>query len=119
MFLDSNVIIDHFSGRDNLLEHVPDLTLSISRIVYIELLSYAEYTPEDRIALRDLIEETFEIIDVDSIIADHAIELRVQSGLKLPDAIIVATAIVQGERLYTRDKEIGKKYPLVTWNGED
>lgn len=57
--------------------------------------------------LNDLAINGFKIAPVTFEIADLAAQLRAKSGGKLPDALIVATAISQGANvLYSQDKDL-------------
>ena len=48
------------------------------------------------------------ILDIDVFIKQKAIEIRQQHKIKLPDAIVAATAIQKGLSLVTADKEFQK-----------
>ena len=48
------------------------------------------------------------ILDMDVLIKQKAIEIRQQYKVKLPDAIVAATAIQKGLSLVTADKEFQK-----------
>jgi len=52
-----------------------------------------------------------EIIDVSISIATKAAELRASSKIKLPDALIAATAIEKGLTLLTFDEKLAKRVP--------
>jgi predicted nucleic acid-binding protein len=92
--LDSNVII--FASKslidvDKLLQKYDEFCVSI--ITYMEVYGY-EF---DNLEEKELIDELFgiiEIIDVDRTIADYTIGYRKNKTkkIKLPDAIILATA---------------------------
>ena len=54
--------------------------------------------------------QNFSIIDLNTLIADQAAYVRSKTGMKLPDAIIVATAMVEkANRIITNDKDSFKK----------
>jgi len=71
---------------------------TISFVSYIEFLGYKHVTKsmEEFIALANVIEINKNIIDV-------TIALRKSHRIKLPDAIIAATAIVNDRQLVTRN----------------
>jgi len=79
-----------------------------SAIIEAELFSFYELTEEQKVKIRSIL-DLGEIIDVDSEIALKAAELRAlskkyyQRNLKLPDAIIAATAFVYSSILVTRN----------------
>jgi predicted nucleic acid-binding protein len=74
----------------------------ISSIVKIELLSYPELTEEEDVAIRDLLSQ-FEKVPLMSEIEEIAISLKRQRRIKLPDAILAATAIHVAAYLVTRN----------------
>jgi predicted nucleic acid-binding protein len=58
--------------------------------------------------------ETFEVIAIDKIIATQAIPLRQKHKIKLPDALILATAESVNALLISRDaKAFGKEIPIL------
>ncbi len=71
---------------------------TISFVSYIEFLGYkyATKSMEEFIALAN-------VIEIDKAIIDATIELRKSRRIKLPDAIIAATAIVSDRKLVTRN----------------
>ncbi len=101
--LDTNVIID-FSALKlpekayNQLSAIIDSFPQISIINKIELLSISE-VPEQILAFVD---EAI-VIKLDDDIVSKTIEVRRKYKLKLPDAVIAATAIVMKLQLITRN----------------
>ena len=85
----------------------------ISTISLAEILT-GFYLKEDedgaaktKTLLEDLTIDSFEIIPVTAEIADLAARLRAKRGGRLPDAIVVATAISQkAELIYSQDEEL-------------
>lgn len=71
----------------------------ISHVTWIEVVARA--TAEDEVFLRKFL-STFEILRLTDEIAEEAFLLRRQRRLKLPDAIILGTAIHRGVVLVTR-----------------
>jgi predicted nucleic acid-binding protein len=54
--------------------------------------------------------QNFSIIDLNTLIADQAAYGRSKTGMKLPDAIIAATAMIEkADRIITNDKDSFKK----------
>jgi predicted nucleic acid-binding protein len=102
--LDTNILIDCLKGYGaaaNCVRQQSDRVISV--ITQIELLAGAQPSTEQ--ALRDFL-AGFEIIHTDAKIAELASQIRRQSGLKLPDALILATAACQRRTLLTRDQRI-------------
>jgi len=101
--LDTNVVLD-FMGRklpENskiLLSKIIDDQINISAINKMELLGFKD-TEQNLIAFVDF----SEIYHIDDEIIDKTIELRKKYKIKLPDAIIAATAIVKNFILISHD----------------
>lgn len=96
------IIIDHLNGipaATEELERYDEPAMSI--IAWMEVL--AGVASEDERAAADAAMLGIEVIDVDRAIADLALPIRRQHRLKLPDAIILATARHLGCTLITRN----------------
>lgn len=100
--LDTNVVIDALAGhpeaRDEILGEVD---CRISRISWIEVLVGCRSLQEEESARRLM--ATLTVIDVTGVIADEAVGIRRNSRLKLPDAIVLATARAARCQLVTRN----------------
>jgi predicted nucleic acid-binding protein len=98
---DTNIVIDALNGvakadaEYSRYEHV-----LISRVTWMEVLIGAE---GDDSELRDFLETHFEIISLDMEVAEAAVQLRRAHHIRLPDAIIWATAKVNDSVLVTRN----------------
>ncbi len=98
---DTNIVIDALNGvSDADAEYSRYERVLISRITWMEVLIGAD---GDDAELRDFLETHFEIISLDLAIAETAIQLRREHRLRLPDAIIWATARVNDAVLVTRN----------------
>lgn len=101
VLFDTNILIDHFNNvpqaRDEILRHSQS---SISVITWIEAMAGA---PPDREEITRSGLSDFSIIELNDRIADMAFQLRRTYRLKLPDAVIWASAKVHGLTLVTRD----------------
>jgi len=85
--------------------------LRISVVTYSESLVYP-FEKNNYPAMSDGIKKLVdEIIDVSISIATKAAELRASSKIKLPDALIAATAIENGLTLLTFDEKLAKRVP--------
>lgn len=109
--IDTNVLID--AQMNNLPEagmkfmaEIIDKEFTVSFITYIEFLRYKDVTKEteDFIALANVLEINKEIIQT-------CINLRKSKVIKLPDAIIAATALVSDLTLTTRNISDFKNIP--------
>ena len=99
--LDTNVIIRFLDGT---LRALPPDDRFVSVITEMELLAFPGLTPGGEEEIRNFL-NTVTIIPLADAIKDEAIRIR-RFGtprLKLPDAIIMATAVVGGKTLVTGD----------------
>lgn len=79
----------------------------VSVITEIELLSYTKITDSEDVMVRDMLNQ-FEILELTTNIKERTISIRKRLKLKLPDSIIVASAIEAGAILVTSDKQLLK-----------
>jgi predicted nucleic acid-binding protein len=99
---DTNILIDLLKGREEANNEVGRYSrLAISRISWIEVLTGAG-SSEDQHRVENLL-GYFEMIELDEPVAREAISLRQQHRIRLPDAIIWATARLRDSLLVTRD----------------
>jgi len=101
--IDSSLIINLFNGEEKILSLIEGRNLFVSVISEIEVLSFAGLKQQERQILRDFLDECF-VVDLDPHIKDLTISIRSKSKMKLPDAIIAATAIYFDLPLFTMDK---------------
>jgi len=111
--LDTNAVLYFMAGR--LVEPLPQANLYISVITEIELLSYPMLKPEDEKQIRQLFNNVT-IIDLNNSIKESAIYFRRNYRLKLPDALIIATAHFLNARLFTNDIKLLniKEIPVIS-----
>jgi len=110
---DTNILIDYLNGVSAAREEFQRFQLrQISVITYIEVMVGAENSEEE--SLLDAFLATFEIIGVTTEIAKETISLRKRFRLKIPDAIVYATARVHGCLLVSRNtKDFQSAWPDV------
>ena len=98
---DTNIVIDALNGISEAdAEYSRYERVLISRITWMEVLVGAQ---GDDSQLRDFLETHFEIIPLDLAVAESAVQVRRAYRLRLPDAIIWATAQVNDAVLVTRN----------------
>ncbi|MCK9372271.1 MAG: type II toxin-antitoxin system VapC family toxin [Sulfuricurvum sp.] len=100
--LDSNTLIYLSKGLLDIDSLNDDEHYGVSVITYMEVLGYTFTSKEEEEIITKLF-LLFEIIYIDEEIVKKVIDIRKQYPIKLPDAIICATAIQQNAVLYTND----------------
>jgi predicted nucleic acid-binding protein len=99
--LDTNAIIYLVNGR--LASPLPEGKYSISIITEIELLSFSGLSDEEEQRIRDFL-HLLDRVPLSDTVRDQAIRLRRRNRMKLPDAIIAASALTQQAILLTNDQ---------------
>ncbi len=115
--LDTNIIIYFLQGRlttnsSLLLNLLIDGNNKISFVTKIELLSHDEPDPEE--AANRFLSNSI-VFGVDESIIAKTILIRKENKIKLPDAIIAATAIVNNLTLITRNEKDFKNISGLRW----
>ena len=105
---DTNVWIDAIAGRlpaDTFLKFVVQAEwVGYSAITRLELFGFPDLTKPEEEKLAKLLKHFVEV-GVDSSTVDKAITIRKATRIKVPDAIIAATAIITECSLVTRNTE--------------
>ena len=105
--LDTNILIYHFADtipkkEVNKIEEIFRTSFNISILTKIEFLGWEKHTEEGFEKAREFISfaNVFSLTDE---IVDLTIDIRRQSKIKLPDAVIAATALNNNLILVTRN----------------
>ena len=110
--IDTNILIYHTEGSqvtiDLLSNLITEHCFNISILTKIEFLGWDKHTPEGFKKCKKLI-ELANIYSLDEEIANKAIELRMQRKIKLADAVIAATALLNKLILATRNVDDFKR----------
>jgi len=121
--LDSNVIIGYLAGQIpssgmKIVSEIVSNRPNISVISQIEVLRFND-TPENEAVLREFINMS-KVYPLSNNVVEHTIKLCKQIKIKLPDAIIAATALLEDFTLVTRNVNDFKKIPeLIILNPWD
>jgi hypothetical protein len=115
---DTNIVIYYLQQQfpalseaymDGLVEqHIP----VISAITEIELLSWKSASSQDISVIGNFIRDT-RVIELDPDVKIKTADIRKVHGLKMPDAIIAASALVHNLTLLTRNVSDFKKIPQI------
>ena len=108
--LDTNIVIGllkEFKPAINLVEEVGVVLekSAVSQITRMELLGHPKITLDDEL-LRQLFLKECQVLLIDEQIEEKATQLRRSGLLKLPDAIVAATAVGNNLRLLTLNKKL-------------
>lgn len=108
--IDTNVILYILAGDKGLSTMLKGKEVVASSMVRMKALVYHGKDP----AYLDQVNTFLDRCEVEEIhrsIQDMAVDIRLRSKLKIPDAIIAATAIHLGIPLITADKNLGRVKP--------
>jgi predicted nucleic acid-binding protein len=98
---DTNILIDFLNEQPKArAEFARYESKAISAITWIEVMVGAPKAAED--ATRGFL-RGFDLIDLDETVSSHAVALRRERKIKLPDAVIWASARAKGLLLVTRN----------------
>lgn len=104
--IDTNILIYHTKGSENSIDFISrtiiQKSFNISIITKIEFLGWNKHTSNSFEKCKRLIEFS-NVYPVDEDIANKAIELKRKINIRLADAVIAATAIMNNLKLATRN----------------
>lgn len=106
MLLDSNIVIylQHPDYSQLIADRIGSSRLSTCNVVVAEVLGFDQLEPDERSGFEALL-GSMKNLPFDEAVTKKVIELRRQRRIQLPDAIISATAIVNGIALWTHNVE--------------
>lgn len=111
--LDTNILVDYLHGIEQARGEIDRYDKpTISLITWIEILIGAQDKQEEGTLRRFL--QRFETLGVSSEVATQAVEIRKKHRIRLPDAIIWATALAHESLLVTRNtRDFPRDHPDV------
>ena len=111
--IDTNILIDYLSGSEKAKQELDSFEeLYISIITWMEILVGAEEADEES-EIREFLRR-FTVHHVDAGIAERAVDIRRREKIRLPDAIIWATAQQLGVLLVTRNtRDFPTRHPAI------
>ncbi len=105
---DTNILIDYLVGREEAQQEFARYARrGISIVTWMELQIGSR--TEDEADVIDLFLREFRVIEITRQVARRAVEIRRRTRVRLPDAIIWATAQMESALLVTRNT---KDFPL-------
>jgi hypothetical protein len=103
--LDTNVALYLLGGR--LAEPLPAGSYGVSVITEMELLAWPSLTTEEEKKVRGFLGQLV-VCELTPVIRARAVRIRKEQHLKLPDAIVCATAMEFGVEFWTNDTTLAK-----------
>ncbi len=104
--IDTNILIYHTKGSQLTIDFINNLiaqhSFNLSILTKIEFLGWDKHTHDGFKKCKRLIEPA-NIYPVDENIANKSIELRREMKIKLADAVIASTALLNNFKLVTRN----------------
>ena len=107
LLIDTNIALYLFQGDRTVATFLDKKQIYVSFVTELELLGYSHSKPSDRESVRAFLDYCV-IIDINGFIKEKTVELRAAYKIKLPDAIIMATALQLGIPLVTADQGFKK-----------
>jgi len=104
ILVDTNILLYFLGGDDSLIPVLEDKQIVISFVTEIEVLGYHNLTEKERKKTLEFIDRCI-IIDIPAGIKELTINIRRLKKLKLPDCIIIATAIYLNIPILTADED--------------
>jgi len=112
LFLDTNIILYLLNGDETLAEFLNGKQLYISVITELELLAYKGITEQEEKVILDFISQC-KIINITNVVKEETIRIRKAYNTKLPDSIIIATALYLDLPLITADIDFKQVDELI------
>jgi predicted nucleic acid-binding protein len=105
LMLDTNIVLSLLNSDTTLSEFLFNKDLYISFISELELLSYKKITIKEQKEIKSFLKELV-VLNLNEGVKQNTIKLRKINGIKLPDAIIAASATWLNIPLITADKQL-------------
>lgn len=103
ILIDSNILVYYMTGHENVKSYFNDFRPVLSFITELEVLS-GSYLHPNQSGITEIFLAQYTVIDYLPAFKDIIVNLRRQKKLKIPDAIIAATAIYLEVPLVSADK---------------
>ncbi len=107
VLLDTNIVLYFLGGDKALIPLLENKQLIVSFISELELLSYKDLKENERLKIKQFLSECI-ILDINQLIKERTVELRRKYSLRLPDSIVIATALYLNVPIISADKELAK-----------
>ncbi len=110
---DTNILIDYLNGIEAAKAELARYrTRQISIVTFIEVMVGSQ-GPDEENAIRGFL-ASFQVLELCAEVANEAISIRKELRLKIPDAVVYASARIQGCILVSRNaKELKSDWPDI------
>jgi predicted nucleic acid-binding protein len=116
ILFDSTAVIKYLDREPGFIDLAPFLKENdcfVSVITKLEVLGWPDILPADEKRIGEFI-SGLTVLPLDATVEAETIQIRRKTALKLPDAIIAATAIVSGAEVVSTDSDFLKcTYPKL------
>ncbi|MBI2470502.1 MAG: type II toxin-antitoxin system VapC family toxin [Planctomycetes bacterium] len=107
ILIDTNIALYLLEGDKRVADLLDGKRVFTSFITEVEILSYSKITKDEESKIKEFLSE-ITIVGWNDVVWDQAIKLKRNYKIKLPDAIIIATAIYLKVPFLAADKEFLK-----------
>lgn len=110
--LDTCFILGFINNNQEVLKQFGAIDIDdcyISTINRIELLGYSSLSQDDEVKIKAIL-NYIDCLSLDDKVEQQTIQLRKHHKIKLPDAIVLATALTHHCQLLTLDNGLNNKY---------
>lgn len=107
LFLDTNIILYLLNGDETLAKLLNEKQFYISVITELELLAFKGITAKEEKIIKQFVAQC-KIINLNDAVERQTIIIRKTYNIKLPDSIIIATALYLDLPLITSDIQFKK-----------
>lgn len=121
ILVDTNIILHLINGSEDLVTFLEGKDVFISFITELELLGYKGISAKQETQIVELLDDC-SIISMNKLIREKYIFIKRNYNVKLPDAIIIATAmafdmpIISADKDFKRVKEIVDNSILISYD---
>ena len=103
LFIDTNIAIYLLTGNQHVTDILDEQIVCLSFVTELELLSKPAITSDEEKQIKEFLAQCV-VIDFLPLLKETVVDFRRRYRIKLPDAIVAATAYQMGLPLVTADK---------------
>jgi len=106
--IDTNIVIYYLEGKIpekhfDKVSQIFEKSFNISTITKVEVLGWHKITQQEKTRIENFLKPVV-VYYIDNIVENKAIEIKQESKIPIPDALIGATAIVNNFTIVTRNE---------------